>query len=80
MGAAEFRDVLAAIGWTPATLSHRLGCDERMVRRWASGRYAVPVRVAEWLCLVATTLRDLPPPVDWQWGSRAGVGVDSAAC
>ena len=39
----EFRDALAASGWTQNGLARYLGANERTVRRWASGDQPVPL-------------------------------------
>lgn len=58
----RFRECLATIGWTPHQLATILSMEERQTRRWASGAYAVPERVAEWLERVAAFHAANPPP------------------
>ena len=62
----RLRSCLAAIGWSQRGLADQLDCDERRVRRWASGVYEVPAVVAEWLERLAEGHRQLPAPRDWR--------------
>ncbi len=43
----EFRDLLALLGWTQGDAARILNRDFALVRRWASGKKAVPDEVAE---------------------------------
>ena len=58
----RFRDCLAVIGWSQRKLAERLDKDERQVRRWAAGEYAVPTEIAAWLERLAVTHEANPPP------------------
>ena len=75
MNATRLRECLAALGWSQRGLADFLGCDERLVRRWAAGQLAMPPTVATWLEARARHAEATPPPVDWQrrpgWGPRA---------
>jgi hypothetical protein len=45
----RFRKRLAALGWSGPGFADLLGMDQRQVRRWAAGQYAVPEPVVTWL-------------------------------
>lgn len=66
MTPTEFADHLAAIGWTRASLAGRLGCDEKLCRRWASGHAPIPPAVGAWLARVAFAVGKHPAPTDWR--------------
>ncbi len=72
MTADEFRACMDALGWTWRDVSGWLACDPRMVRRWMSGKWAVPGVVADWIRLVVEA-RDVaaarvPEPGPWMRG------------
>ena len=46
MDPAELRRTLAALFWTPTSLSSALDCTPRTVARWLAGSYTVPAPVA----------------------------------
>ena len=58
----RFRGGLNALGWSGRGLAAQLRVDERQVRRWASGSYAVPSSVAEWLERLARFHEENPSP------------------
>jgi hypothetical protein len=64
MTPTRLRDCLEAIRWSQRELAAALGCNDRLVRRWAVGApgYAVPESVGEWLEALATTHIRHPPP------------------
>ena len=68
MTPTRLRDCLEALRWSQRELAAVLGCDDRLVRRWAVGTpgYAVPGSVGEWLEALATTHIRHPPPTDWR--------------
>lgn len=45
MTATRLRAALQSIGWSQHHLARTLAVDERTVRRWCAGDYAVPVDV-----------------------------------
>lgn len=45
----RLRAALKAVRWSQRELSRAVSYDERTVRRWASGEYAVPPDVLEWI-------------------------------
>lgn len=49
MSPERFREVCKPLVLTYAALAFHLGCDDRLVRRWASGKVGVPADVAAWL-------------------------------
>ena len=67
-----FRAALASIGWSLRGLAERLSCDDRLVRRWASGGAPIPPPIALWLAALAHHHTSLPAP-EWRrrWGARA---------
>ena len=65
----RFRAVLRLVHWTGRGLATILGCDERLIRRWAAGSAAIPLGVAEWLERLAAAHESNPPPAEWR--SRA---------
>ena len=60
------REALAALHWSQRGLAEALGCDDRLVRRWASGDAAIPGDVAAWLSALAGIHQDNPPPQAWR--------------
>jgi hypothetical protein len=58
----RFRACLDALGWSGRGLSALLGVDERQVRRWAKGDYAIPANIAAWLDRLARFHEQNPPP------------------
>lgn len=63
MTPTRFRTCLAALRWSQRGLADALDMDERQVRRWATGDYAIPVPVAAWLDRLAAYHAKHPPPV-----------------
>jgi ribosome-binding protein aMBF1 (putative translation factor) len=59
----RFRTCLDAIGWSGRWLAAMLQVDERQVRRWASGQYAIPDNIGDWLETLADVHERNPPPV-----------------
>jgi len=58
----RFRERLRALDWSQRSLAALLDVDERQVRRWASGDYGAPDRIAEWLERLAHFHEENPPP------------------
>jgi DNA-binding transcriptional regulator YiaG len=58
----RFTTALSTIGWGSSVLAHRLGVNERTVRRWASGQNPPPTAVLAWLERVAAFLAADPGP------------------
>lgn len=63
MSPDRLRACLASLCWSQRGLAAVLRVNERQVRRWASGAYAPPARVAEWLERLASYHEAHPPPV-----------------
>jgi ribosome-binding protein aMBF1 (putative translation factor) len=68
-----FRAALDTIGWSQRGLADRLSCDDRMVRRWASGELTVPPSIARWLARLARCHAANPAPDDWR--RRSGLAL-----
>lgn len=66
MEAAEFRGCIETLRWSQRGVAEILGCDDRLVRRWAVGDASVPPAVAEWLVELAELHSTLPPPLAWR--------------
>jgi hypothetical protein len=68
MTPSRLRECLVALRWSQRELAATLGCNERLVRRWAAGApgYAVPESVGEWLEVLAKTHIRHPTPLDWR--------------
>jgi hypothetical protein len=62
MSPARFRECLYHVRWSQRSLASALDIDERQVRRWASGVYAMPAHVAAWLETLAAAHEQNPPP------------------
>lgn len=62
----DFLAALSAIRWSQRGLADALGCDDRLVRRWASGEAAIPPPVAVWLRTRQADAERHPPPRDWK--------------
>lgn len=62
----RFREVLRLLHWSSRSLADMLGCDERVIRRWAAGENPVPPSIAAWLEQRAATHTAHPPPDDWR--------------
>lgn len=61
----RFRACLTALAWSQRGLSSVLNCDDRRVRRWASGEEPIPSKIAAWLETLAQAHEALPPPRVW---------------
>jgi ribosome-binding protein aMBF1 (putative translation factor) len=66
MTSAEFSTALQAIGWSQRHLARMLECDDKMVRRWATGALAVPPSIGKWLNRLVACHDRHPPPDDWR--------------
>jgi len=66
MSPTRLREVLALLRWSQRGLSDALSCDDRLVRRWASGNATVPPDVEEWLENLALAHKRHPPPEGWR--------------
>lgn len=58
----RFRECLALLHWSQRGLADVLRMDERQIRRWATGAYAVPEPIAAWLEKLARFHERNPPP------------------
>jgi hypothetical protein len=71
MTPARYRECLGLLDVSASEIAHRLGCSDRLAHRWASGRIAVPVGIADWLEEWVTIRQAHPdplPPDDWHMG------------
>lgn len=64
--------MLAALRWSLRGLADALECDDRLVRRWASGGAPVPAEVAAWLRLLGAAHQANPPPQGWRARQAGG--------
>ncbi len=62
----RFTQCLASLRWTQRGLAAILECDDRLVRRWASGEADIPASVAAWLETLAQAHDAIPPPQGWK--------------
>jgi plasmid maintenance system antidote protein VapI len=69
MTPSRLRDILALLCWSQRGLAGVLGCDERLVRRMATGAADIPAPIAAWLETLAAVHEANPPPSEWR--SRA---------
>ncbi|AWN55016.1 hypothetical protein DK412_28175 [Methylobacterium sp. 17Sr1-1] len=67
----RLREILALLRWSQRGLAEALDCDERMVRRWASGDGEIPAALATWLETLAQVHEAAPPPTTWRRRRRA---------
>lgn len=66
MSPADFREAVDTLRWSYRGLAETLNCDDRLVRRWASGAMTIPPEVATWLRVLAQVHRSNPPPENWR--------------
>lgn len=66
MTPVEFSAALAALGWSRRHLAEQLDCDVTLANRWASGRAAIPPRIARWLMRRVKDLQRDPAPDGWR--------------
>ncbi len=76
MSPSRLRAALAALRWSQRGLADALGCDDRLVRRWASGAASVPPEVATWLAALSATHETHPPPENWRSRPLASLAAD----
>ena len=62
----RFRDCLALLRWSQRGLADALECDDRLIRRWASGDAEIPASVAAWLETLGQVHAAAPPPTGWK--------------
>ena len=62
----RLRAVLDILRWSQRGLADALACDDRLVRRWASGDASVPPDIATWLEALAEAHERLPVPEGWR--------------
>jgi hypothetical protein len=60
----RFRECLDLLNWSGRSLAALLQVDERQVRRWASGDYAIPQQIADWLDRMGRLHEANPPPAN----------------
>ncbi len=66
MTPARLRECLELMRWSQRGLADALGCDDRLVRRWAAGDGTVPPDVAEWLERAGAFHTANPAPAEWK--------------
>ncbi len=66
MSPNRLREALSLLRWSQRGLAEALGCDDRLVRRWASGDATVPPDVATWLADLAEAHARRPAPEGWR--------------
>jgi ribosome-binding protein aMBF1 (putative translation factor) len=64
-------ECVETIGWSLRYLAYRLACDDRTVRRWASGQNACPPEVIKWLNRLAKVHEKHPAPDGWRIHDRS---------
>lgn len=62
----RLRLALGLLRWSQRGLAEALECDDRLVRRWASGHASVPPEVAAWLEALAAAHAAHPVPQGWR--------------
>jgi ribosome-binding protein aMBF1 (putative translation factor) len=67
MTPAALRSALRTLHWSQRALAAELGCDERLVRRWALGAAPVPPEVGGWLTALLLAREAVPAP-RWRVG------------
>jgi hypothetical protein len=67
MDAAEFSEVLRAIGWSAGELARRLSIRPGSVYDWLNARRPIPDNLGKWLRQVRDAQGQAPPlPDDWR--------------
>ena len=66
MSPSDLREALALLRWSQRGLAEALGCDDRIVRRWASGDAMIPADVVLWVSSLAKAHQANPPPQAWR--------------
>ncbi len=66
MTPGRLRECLGLLRWSQRGLAEVLECDDRLVRRWASGDGSVPAEVSAWLETLAAFHASIPVPQDWR--------------
>lgn len=67
--------LLAQIGWSQATLAHRLDASADMVRKWCAGERHTPQPVLDYAAHVAALQNLVSPP---QWRTISLKKIDKA--
>jgi hypothetical protein len=70
MTGAGLQGCLEWLGWSNHALAGRLGCDEKVVRRWLAGEAEIPVQVADWISDLSRHVASKPPPANWKRHGR----------
>jgi hypothetical protein len=63
MTPTRFRECLDALSWSQRGVADLLRVNERQVRRWATGQYLIPDKVAAWLDTLASFHAANPAPM-----------------
>lgn len=69
MDGARLRKCLTLMRWSQRELAGALGCDPRLVRRWAADGAEIPDRIADWLETLAAAHSSNRPPTQWRSNS-----------
>ncbi len=67
MTPTRLREILDELHWSQRDLADLVGCNERLVRRWAVGKPEAPGPLADWLEERLTLHRRHPAP---SWRQR----------
>ena len=66
MTAEAFNAALEALRWSQRGVADALGCDVKIVHRYAHGIADIPDSIALWLATLAEFHVKNPPPADWK--------------
>ena len=66
MTGSRLRQCLALLRWSQRGLAEALGCDDRLVRRWAADGAPIPAGVSDWLETLAKVHAHHPAPAGWR--------------
>ena len=73
--AVRFRQAREKVRWSNRTIADEFRCDERMVRRWASGQSPIPAVVLAHMTYLEQA-HSKPAPQDWRTRRRRSAGQD----
>ncbi|AWB23015.1 hypothetical protein DA075_20620 [Methylobacterium currus] len=77
MTSDRFRECLTLLRWSQRGLAEALACDDRIVRRWASGDAEIPADLAAWLETLAQAHAAAPAPTTWRRRRRPASPVEA---
>ncbi|ACL61773.1 hypothetical protein [Methylobacterium nodulans] len=70
----RFRECLSLLRWSQRGLAEALECDDRLVRRWATGEVPIPCGLAAWLETLGQVHAAAPPPKTYRRRSARAAG------